>query len=416
MPPVATELEDDETRARWTDAEDEDEDDETESDDDDESESPSEDDAEAASSRAEADPARRSPERARRPRTHASKKNARGPNGMGRLPSGPPVRARAEMDVETEIVDTSDWPGTALAAKMVGRHTSTIKAWRSQGRLRAVQGPDGTWRYHPEDLAELETASDASDPASVLAAGMTSIVTQGASASERLLAMTELTTAGMERSITLLSNELERAYTRITALETERVALIDRLATGRVEEMRHERQMRRIDQAHALELESAKETTARLAGLVQILGPVAATLVQQIVQSPRDPSAPAPVNPAAAPTDAVNPVAQAPQTFESRVADAMGRLSIALRALPPDAVTRLGALAGPSSAAHLETVTRSEDAKEIGRALGALTVTLRQLDPTVFRALSSLCPPELAAVATELRTLLTAPPGERPPE
>lgn len=404
-------LEDDETEAPWQDEDETGGDDESASDgDDDESERESAPDGDE-------DPESPSPKPAPVIITERQKNRPRGPNGMGRPTTGPPIRAGASRVTQPEIIDASDWPGTAMAAKIVGRHPSTIKAWRTQGRLRAVQAEDGTYRYHPEDLAELESASDGSDPASVLAAGMTAIVTQGATASDRVLAMTELATKGLERTIELMSGELSRAYARITQLETERVALLDRVTSGRAEEMRHERRMRILDQRHALDLEGAKETSQRVAGLIELLGPIARSIIEQMIPgaAPAAPAASAArlPSPSASADSAVNP-SVTPSPFETRVAEAMTRLCTALRAAPAGDLERLAVVAGEETARDLRAAATGADPKEVGRALGALTATLRRLDPAVFRALVSLCPPELAAVATELRTLLTVP--QTPPE
>ena len=193
-----------------------------------------------------------------------------GLTGMGRPSTGPRRRYAAQASVagavttgavesDTEVApDISMWPGTADAAKQANRHPSTIKLWRAQGRIRAIQDGSGCWRYHPEDLVESMDTPDATDPGSVLASGMSAIVAQGAAANERLLQMTVLATDGLKDTTAVVSGELKRAYARIAELENKLSELRDKHAATHEGDLKHARFMRRLDQKHELELEGAR--------------------------------------------------------------------------------------------------------------------------------------------------------------
>lgn len=370
------------------------------------------------------EPAARRPRARREPQTRA-----RGPSGMGRPSTGPSIRRPAPAPVgpgvsagsapeaeESELApDIAAWPGTAEAARMVGRHTSTIKLWRAQGRIRAVQDGSGCWKYHPDDLAESVDAPDGTDPGSILAQGMTAIVSQGASANERLLAMTELATDGLKDATKVLAEQLKAAYAHIKDLEKELGELRGKMS---VEELRHERQMRRLDQKHELELVGAKETSERLQGLLTVLGPIAASIGQRVLgniagaerleanavgaptgSNPQDPPSPTP--------KPQTPNPSAPNMpFEARITQAMAKLCDVIRRLDEPAFAGLRAMMPPKVQGALDAVKKASDDGTVGRALAIIVQAAQGLSDLQFRALSPIAPADIAAVLSELREIL----------
>lgn len=384
-------------------------------------------DAEEDDEESPPEPAARRPRARREPQTRA-----RGPSGMGRPSTGPSIRRPAPAPVgpgvsassapeaeESELApDIAAWPGTAEAARMVGRHTSTIKLWRAQGRIRAVQDGSGCWKYHPDDLAESVDAPDGTDPGSILAQGMTAIVSQGASANERLLAMTELATDGLKDATKVLAEQLKAAYAHIKDLEKELGELRGKMS---VEELRHERQMRRLDQKHELELVGAKETSERLQGLLTVLGPIAASIGQRVLGNiagaekleANAVGAPSPTS-ASAPPKAHSPEPSSPagaggasnMPFEARITQSMAKLCDVIRRLDEPAFAGLRAMMPPKVADALDAVKKASDDGTVGRALAIIVQAAQGLSDLQFRALRPIAPADIAAVLAELREIL----------
>ncbi len=364
---------------------------------------------------------------------------SRGASGMGRPSTGPAPRPAPTPlgDVVTDVVtelapDIATWPGTAEAARQVGRHPSTIKLWRTQGRIRATQDGSGCWRHHPDDLAEAVDTPDATDPGSVLASGMSAIVQQGASANERLLRMTELTTDGLKDAAKVLSDELKRAYARIEELEKKLSDLRDKHAATHADDLRHERFIRRLDLKHELDIAGAKETSARLNGLLITLGPIAASIGARLLgrdqeaaelersavtgkPAPPQNSGDAPQPPASA-TAATSSIIAPPfpvssaltdsMPIETRIADAMGRLCVAIRLLDQPQFAGLRAMLPPQVAAALDDIAQNQNDSVVGRALAVIVKAAQNLSDLQFMALRPIAPADVAAVLAELRQLI----------
>lgn len=346
----------------------------------------------------------------------------RGPGGMGRPPKGPPVRAPRPEAIpmngaaETEVApDISQWPGTAEAAAAVGRHTSTIKAWRTQNRIRAIQDESGCWRYHPDDLAECVDLPDTTDPGAVLAAGMSAIVAQGTSASERLLTMTELATSGLKDAAGVLATELKAAYARIRELEKERVELLNQSAVQHAAGLEHERRMKVLDNRHALAIAGASETSQRIAGLLAIVGPIAASIGARLLGDMK----------AAEGLDQKTAGAPAPAStgddrlpFEARISIAMSRLCAALRALPEPAFAGLRAMMPDAIARALDVVRTGKDQTGVGESLAVLVEAARALSDLQFLSLRPIAPADVIGIIGDIRELFrraSAPPEEGAP-
>lgn len=342
----------------------------------------------------------------------------------------------AEEPVAEMAPDINAWPGTSEAAKQAGRHPSTIKLWRTQGRIRAIQDGAGCWRYHPDDLAESVDTPDSTDPGAVLASGMSAIVQQGANANERLLAMTEIATTGLQNATGVLSNELERAYARIAELEEKLAALRDKHALTHAEDLRHERYLRRLDQKHELGIESAREASQRIGGLLAVLGPIAASISLRLAgqeakaeaveraaaggaasppgNAPAAPSpAPSPIAPPAAPPPAtpltsslVSLESLADVPIETRITDAMGRLCIAIRMLDRPAFAGLRAMLPPNVAEALDAIVKADSDGTVGHALAVIVRAAQGLSDLQFMALRPIAPADVASVLAELRALL----------
>lgn len=373
------------------------------------------------------------------------RRRARGAGGMGRRSTGPTPRpssppsaavmgvAAASVEAESELAtDISSWPGTADAAKMVGRHVSTIKLWRAQGRIRAQQDAAGCWRHHPDDLAESVDTPDATDAGSVLAAGMTAIVQQGASANERLLEMTEIAASGLQTAAGVLSKELERAYAKIAALEQKLSEAKDRLTATHDLDLKHERFMRRLDQKHELEVAGSKETSARLEALLTIVGPIAASMAARLIgrlgeaealdakaagvtggqneagdqsgQSEDRPNSPA------APAAAPSPLSLAKDDplvpIETRITDAMSRLCLAIRSLDGPALQGFRSMMPPAVQVALDDILDGKTDSAVGHALATLIKAAQNLSDLQFKALRPIAPADIASILAELRELI----------
>lgn len=348
----------------------------------------------------------------------------------GRPSTGPDI---VTSPLTTEVVDITQWPGTTEAAKQVGRHPSTIKQWRNGGRLRAQLDASGCWRHHPDDLAEIMDTPEATDPGSVLAQGMTAIVSQGASASERLLAMTQIATEGLKDATGVLSGELKRAYVRIAELEKALAELRDKHAAVHLEDLKHERLLTKMRHAHDLELAGARESSERVVGLLTLLAPLAASVAAKLTgdeakaaeaetklmggapsappaagpappnPKPQTPEPPSPPPEPASPT----PPPVSPQSpLEARIADAMIRLLGALRALTADEARALIAML-PKPVGDAVSTVRAEgsDQDRTGKALVVIIRSAQTLPAAQFAALSPLVPQAVSAVLAELREL-----------
>lgn len=414
------------------------------------------------------------PRRARR----GDARGAPGSSGMGRPSTGPARRpaaaqsterraaatqrteraaavnaaAEPESSVDSELApDISTWPGTTEAAKIVGRHTSTIKLWRTQNRIRALQDASGCWRHHPDDLAEAIDVPDGTDPGSVLASGMSAIVQQGANANERLLAMTSLTTDGLKETIILLRIELKRVYDRNEVLENRISELRDKHAATHADDLKHERFIKKLELKHELDVTGASETSVRLNGLLAILGPIAASIgarllgnvaaaekhERQMASNAAAESAPAAPSPGSSSGSAADPSGDAaassaasstaspaaaatvtePSTLarstesrlvpvETRIADAMGRLCVAIRLLDKPAFAGLRAMLPPNVAAALDDVSKNESDSAVGRALAIIVKAAQNLSDLQFRALRPIAPADVAAALSELRAII----------
>lgn len=371
------------------------------------------------------------PPRAREPsaRGHRVERRARAraDSGMGRPSTGPAVRVEAAapevsvsaaetagtpVDPETELApDISAWPGTSDAAKAVGRHPSTIKLWRTQGRIRAIQDATGCWRHNPDDLAESLDTPDQTDPGTVLATGMTAIVQQGASANERLLRMTEIATDGLKDATGVLSEELKRAYARIAELEEKLRDAREKLSATHVEDLKHERQMRRLDQRHELTVAGGKEVTARIEGLLTIIGPIAASIgarllgqeaAAQAIEA-KATGAPAAGSPSAV-TAAPSPKEDMP--FEAKITEAMGRLCFALRSLDGPALQTLRVMMPLHVQQALDDVLHGTSDSAVGKALAVIIKAAQGLSDLQFATFRPIAPADVANVLAELRELL----------
>jgi hypothetical protein len=414
-----------------------DDDSDDESDDDDDADDDTSEDEESEPD--EDDSSDESPEE-ERPRRRRRFSRSTPPSSMGRPSTGPARRAAARPtrlghdevlveETKTELApDISTWPGTAEAARQVGRHPSTIKLWRTQSRIRAVQDASGCWRHHPDDLAEAVDTPDATDPGSVLASGMSAIVQQGASANERLLAMTEIATEGLKDATGVLSGELKNAYVRIRELENDIAELRDKHAATHADDLKHERFIKKLELKHELDVSGSAETSVRLNGLLSILGPIAASIGARLLGRDAEADkvdakmagAPAPASGgahAAAPVAPSTPSAETSTTaiatesdrdvpMETRIAAAMSRLCAAIRLLDKPAFAGLRAMLPPNVAAALDDIAQNESDNAVGRALAIIVQAAQNLSDLQFRALRPIAPQDVAAVLGELRELL----------
>lgn len=317
----------------------------------------------------------------------------------GRRPPIPAVDRQRLTEGRTEIFDISSWVSTAEAAKMVGRHPATIKNWRSKGRIRAQLDESGCWRHNPDDLVEAMESPENEDasPANVLAIGMESIVRQGDKAGDRLVAMTEVTTAGLERTCEILQVSLDKAHVRIADLEKKLAEAYDRGMSNLEASYKHERWKLKMQHDHEKEMAERSESGTKLLGLLQVLGPIGATIATQLTANSGQRTAGQP---------AVSRLDTTSLPFEARVADAMSRLDVALRELDeptragfrlmlPDEVRQaIDAIAEPSTPAEIR-----------GKALGVVIRSAIALPPAQFEALRPVGPATVVAVLAEIRAL-----------
>lgn len=315
----------------------------------------------------------------------------------GRPSTGPIAREPPMTSVATEVFDISSWPGTAEAARTVGRHVSTIKLWRQQGRIRAQQDEAGCWRYNPDDLAESMSEPEAPDAGTILATGMASIVEQAANANARLIQMTEVSTTGLKEACTVLAAQLAKAYERIGTLEKERSELLDKASSQLAETFKHERYLKKIQNAHELELSGARESSDRLAGLLKILGPIAASVAARLSGDEKKAR-----GIEAAVTSPTRPIA-----IETRITEAMARLAQAVTELDLPSYQGLRAMLPADVASALDTARSNESTdEERGRALAVIVRSVQKLSPEQFAALSPLVPRPIGIVLGQLRALL----------
>jgi hypothetical protein len=307
-------------------------------------------------------------------------------------------RESQATSLDSELVDTSSWPGTADAAKMAQVHPTTIKNWRNQGRLRAQMGADGNWRHDPDSLAELVGSPETTDPASLLATGMTSIVQQGERANDRILAMTEITTAGMRQSLEIMGHELERAYARIETLEKERGELLDKATHALEANFKHERWLKRIDHEHEMAMTDKRDGSSRLAGLLEILGPIGASIAARVVGDE--------TTARKADAKAIGTPVEPPETIETKVTRKLGDLLNAVRGLEESEFKALRCMLPDDVAVALDIVRLEVDGSKIGASLAHVCKAACSLPRERFEALIPIAPRTIAVVLTELRALI----------
>jgi hypothetical protein len=300
--------------------------------------------------------------------------------------------------LDSELVDMSSWPGTADAAKMAQVHPTTIKNWRNQGRLRAQMGADGNWRHDPDSLAELVGSPETTDPASLLATGMTSIVQQGERANDRILAMTEITTAGMKQSLEIMGHELERAYARIETLEKERGELLDKATHALEANFKHERWLKRIDHEHEMAMTDKRDGSSRLAGLLEILGPIGASIAARVVGDE--------TTARKADAKAIGTTVEPVETIETKVTRKLGDLLGAVRGLEESEFKALRCMLPDDVAVALDIVRLENDGSKIGASLAHVCKAACSLPKERFEALIPIAPRSIAMVLSELRTLI----------
>lgn len=379
--------------------------------------------------------------RSARARRARRERRPKGAGGMGRPSTGPLPRRRSpagdpamtaargpqplEAEPESELVaqqpEIESWPGTSEAARLTGRHPSTIKLWRTQGRIRAIQDGAGCWRHNPDDLAENIDTPDGTDPGAVLAQGMSAIVAQGAAASDRLLSMTELATEGLKNAAEVLRDELKAAYARIRELEKERVELLEQAKATHAEDLKHDRLIRRMDHQHALKLAGSSESSERLNGIITLVGPIAASIAArwlgkeaEALKLEASAVGVAPVSTTAPPTagassDAVPPSASPPSPdmpLESKVTDAMVRLCAALRNLNPAALAALESMLPTEVAAAVHAVRTGESDAAVGKALSVIITASQKLSDLQFATLRPITPVDVANALADLRALI----------
>ena len=263
--------------------------------------------------------------------------------------------------------------------------------------------------------AEALPTPDATDPGSVLAAGMTAIVQQGSSASERLLSMTELATKGLQDATGVLSEELKRAYARIKELEEKLAAAREKLSATHAEDLRHERAMRRLDQRHEMTLTGAKETSERIAGLLSIIGPIAASIGARLLGQEQKAialeagaiGAPAP-NPATSSTPAESTTTPDMTSLEAKITEAMSRLCVGLRSMNPATLAGLRAMMPEGVQKALDAVITGQSDAAVGQALATIITAAQNLSDLQFATLRPITPADVAAALADLRALIKA--------
>lgn len=320
----------------------------------------------------------------------------------GRVPRAPPAHQYSDMVGESaELVDFSAWPAPVEAAKLAGCHPSTLKRWRNEGRIRAQMNPaTGIWHYDPESLAEVEPETD---PATLLATGMTSIVQQGERAGSRLLAMTELTTDAFERAASLLGDQLAAAYERIAVLEKERAEIWDRASAGMEVRYKHERWLRRIDHDHELELTEKRDGSKRLEGLLEILGPIGASIAARVVGNEQAA--------VAAETKAINGPPEPTPTVETRIAQSLATLKTAIRSLDDTEFRAFQLMLPEDTGKALYAVRTQQDGASVGSALAHIARVSCALPREQFDAIIPIAPKAIAMALIELRRLINEEPS-----
>lgn len=306
----------------------------------------------------------------------------------------------ASREPQSELLDFSAWPGTAEAAKIAQVHPSTIKNWRACGRLKASLDESGSWRHDPDSLAELVGTPETTDPATLLATGMTSIVQQGERAGDRLLAMTELTNASLERVLGLQGQELDRAYARIAVLEKERSELLDRSERALEANFKHERWLKRIGNEHELTMAEKKDGSGRLTGLLEILGPIAASIAARVVGDE------ATAKNAEAKAIGNGQSGQNGDTMETRITRMLGELDGAVRSLDDSEFKAFRCMLPDDVGRALDVVRSDADGAGRGAALAKICKTACSLSREQFDALAPIAPRPVAVVLMELRKLV----------
>jgi hypothetical protein len=315
----------------------------------------------------------------------------------------PAPRERAvssyDREADSEIVDFSAWPGTADAAKIAQVHPSTIKNWRSSGRLKAQMNPaTGQWLHDPDSLAELIGQPETTDPATLLATGMSSIVQQGERAGDRLIAMTELTNASLQRVLELQGLELDRAYARIATLETERSDLLDRSARAMEASFKHERFLKRMDHEHEVALADKRDGSDRLRGLLEILGPIGASIAARVVgDEPKAQTAEA---------KAISQSSNTQETVEAKIVAKLGELATAVRSLDDTEFKAFRLMLPDEVGKALDVVRRENDGSAAGAALAYICKTACALSREQFDAIAPIAPKLVSIALTELRQLI----------
>lgn len=322
-------------------------------------------------------------------------------------------RQQRELEEETaiEVIDYASWPGTAEAAKLVGRHPSTIKLWRQQGKIRAQIDESGVWRHNPDDLLALTEAPEPQDPATLLASGLSSIVAQGERAGERLIEMSTKATKGLETACDVLGEQLQAAYARISELEKKLADVLDRSNNSLEASFRHERLMKKLDHEQSLELEEKKSASAKLMGLLEVIGPIGASIAARVVGNEQ---LAAKVEERAVEGSGIggrglggSRLNTAELPIETRIADAMGRLKGALCELD-EATAKAFRLMLPEEVGLAVYTVRTPNVKDsdAGEALAVITKAGCTLPKPQFEQLAPIAPAGVVAVLVELRQLI----------
>lgn len=315
-----------------------------------------------------------------------------------------------EAETAIEVIDYASWPGTAEAAKLVGRHPSTIKLWRQQGKIRAQIDESGVWRHNPDDLLALTEAPEPQDPATLLASGLSSIVAQGERAGERLIEMSTKATKGLETACDVLGEQLQAAYVRISELEKKLADVLDRSNNSLEASFKHERLMKKLEHEQSLELEEKKSASAKLMGLLEVIGPIGASIAARVVGNEQ---LAAKVEERAVSANGThgNTVASRLNTadlpIETRIADAMGRLKGALCELD-EATAKAFRLMLPEEVGLAVYTVRTPNVKDsdAGEALAVITKAGCTLPKPQFEQLAPIAPAGVVAVLVELRQLI----------
>jgi hypothetical protein len=310
-----------------------------------------------------------------------------------------PVRL-SENAGDAELIDFSAWPGVSEAAKIAGVHPTTIKNWRNAGRIRAELNPaTGCWHYDPDSLVEIAGNPEPADPATLLATGMTSIVQQGERAGARLLAMTELSTQGLVQANEILSTQLEAAYVRIDQLEKKLESLFDRTATSMEASYKHERYLRRIDHEHEMAMSEKRDGSDRLRGLLEILGPIGASIAARVVGNER-----AAQTAEAKAISQTNGTAGIHESIESKITFALGELATSIKALDGQEFEAFRLMLPEHVGKALVAIRNGEGD---GAALALVAKMACDLSKDQYEALSPLAPKGVSVALGRLRELMS---------